>query len=77
MFDSFQGLGIDIDVETDSVDISEENVQIFSSGDVVNNEVLTGLFRSEIDSSDVGSVELDGVNVNLEDILVDLLESFE
>lgn len=77
LFDSFESFGVDIDVEADSIFISEVFTEIFSSSDVIDDEIFTSFFRSEVDSSYVSIVKLDWVNVDLEDVLVDLLECLE
>ena len=77
LLDSFQGFGININVETESVDVSEELVEFFSLGNVVNNKVFTSFFRSKIDSSNKSFVESNRININLKDILVNLFQSLE
>jgi len=75
LFNSLQSFGIDIDVETDSIDISVEFAQFFSFIDIINDEVLTSLFGSKINSSDIGVVEFNWIDVDLKDFFVDFFKS--
>lgn len=77
MFNSLQSLGIDIDVETNSIDISEKFAQFFSFSDVIDDEVLTSFFGSKINSSDVSVVELNWIDVDLKDLFVDFFKSLQ
>lgn len=77
MFNSLQSFGIDIDVETDSIDISVEFAQFFSFIDIINDEVLTSLFGSKINSSDIGVVEFNWIDVDLKDFFVDFFKSLQ
>lgn len=77
MFNSLQSFGIDIDVETDSIDISVKFAQFFSFIDIINDEVLTSLFGSKINSSDIGVVEFNWIDVDLKDFFVDFFKSLQ
>lgn len=75
LLDLSQGLGINIDVESnDSLLFFIIFINFLSLGGVINDEILTILLSSQVNSANVCVIVLDVENVNLDNVFVDQSE---
>lgn len=69
-----ESLGVNIDVEDDVALLLVEFVNLAPGIGVIDQEVLTVLLASEVDSTDIGVIVDDWENIDLKDVGVDFPE---